>query len=649
MSASVLSVDVLMEGYLHKRSPRQLLSLHIQQRRYFLLTASLTTAHHQHFHLSYFRQHDHHIPLGHIPLSHVQQLRPSQDENGRFDVVMSGIGGGEGRVYVLRCESALEYSRWMEQLGRAMEQEGKRRALPPPSSAPPTLRGEHSRAERRESLSAVRDRRDERRKSQWNVNEALELMLAGSPVTLVTPSAATPSSPSAYPTLFTPSILLYKHDDTPLGSLYCIDAHSSAAPTLTAASRLSLHHLTDIFLGKQSRAYTATLPSTLAAAGRGATSAVQADCCFSACTKVGVSLHVVGHSRDVVSAWVYGINNIMMSKGQRKIRTKERASVTAGGGKRGSVTQSVMRVPVSPSFSSVCSTTSHSVSDRLHVHHADDYYTADTKRPSLSTPRTSAIAVAPNSTLPFAYATAATVDSNSTPRARRTDAALLGWLEALGSAFVPYHDCFVDNGVDLAFLATLGTADLDELAVTRLHGKRMLQAAKEWKATQGGGQRAEVESKVVLGSVSADASATNSLRASDVSAPSASSLLATLSAPSPSSASSPSRAPFFPPPPIHPQLARRESLSAQSTAAAVETKRLSLDGSAWSERLKGEGKRASVSDTGAGSELKAKTTAAGGASEGVKNYFGSVWSGIRSRESTPRGLERGNSTKRGFV
>ena len=625
MSTSVLKVDVLMEGYLHKRSPKQLLTLAIHQRRYFLLTSSLTTTHHQHFHLSYFRSHDHHIPLGHIPLSHVQSLRPSQEENGRFDVVMSGMAGGEGRVYVLRCENALEYSRWMEQLKRAMDEEGKRRPLPPPTSAPATFRGEY-----RESTVVAEERRDERRKSQWNVKDALDLMLAGTPVTLVTPSTATPNAPSAFPTIFTPSILLYKHDDTPLGSLYWFDAHTTSAPTLSTSSRLSLHNLTDIFLGKQSRAYTATLPSTAAAAS-GTAGAFRADCCFSACTKVGVSLHVCGHSREVVSAWVYGINSIMMSKGQRKIRTKDKGA--SGGGRHGSITR-FAGVPASPSFSSTRST-SQSVSDRLNVHPAEEFYIADTKRPSLSTPRTSGIG------LPFTYSTAANVDNAA--KNRRADVALRDWLEGLGSAFSGYYDSFVDNGVDLAFLATLNTADLDELGVTRLHGKRMLQSIRDWRAKQDDGE-ANDERKVVVGSMSAPTSASNSLRSSGV-PPTASALLAALSAPSPSSSLSPTRSPFFPPPPIHPQLARRESMPVQSTAL-VEMKRLSLEG-ALNERLKGELKAGSGVGLGAAGGLSGRRGSS--TNDGVKNYFGSVWSGLVSGGSTPKGLQQSASVKRSVV
>lgn len=496
-----------------------------------------------------------------------------------------------------------------------MDEEGKRRTPPPPTSAPPTFRGEY-----RESVAVAEERRDERRKSEWNVKEAVDLMLAGTPVTLVTPSAATPSAPSAFPTLFVPSILLYRHDDTPLGSLYWFDAHSSAPPALSASCRLSLHNLTDIFLGKQSRAYTATLPPVVGGAASSVAGGFKADCCFSACTKVGVSLHVCGHSREVVSAWVYGINSIMMSKGQRKIRTKDRG-VVSGGGRRGSVTQ-LVGVPASPSFSSSSTrSTSQSVSDRLNIHPADEYYIADTKRPSLSTPRVSTFG------LPYTYSTATAVDS--TPKSRRADAPLRDWLDGLGSAFSVYYDNFVDNGVDLAFLATLGTADLDELGVTRLHGKRMLQSIKEW----GRGEDRTDERKVVLGSMSVPVSATNSLRSAGI-APTASALLASLTAPSPSSSTSPGRAPFFPPPPIHPQLARRDSLPLQP-AAVSEMKRLSLDG-ALSERLKGEtkaGRREGVSS----------------ANEGVKNYFGSVWSGLVSGGSTPKGLQLSSNAKRSIV
>ena len=622
MSTSVLKVDVLMEGYLHKRSPKKMLALSIHQRRYFLLTSSLTTTHHQHFHLSYFRSHDHHIPLGHIPLSHVHSLRPSKDENGRFDVVMSGMAGSEGRVYVLRCENALEYSRWMEQLQRAMDEEGKRRPLAPPTSAPTTLRGEY----RENSVSSIDERRDERRKSQWNVKEALDLMLAGTPVTLVTPSTATASAPSAFPTVFTPSILLYKHDDTPLGSLYWFDAHTSSPPTLSTSSRLSLHNLTDIFLGKQSRAYTATLPS-----GVGSSAGVfKADCCFSACTKVGVSLHVCGHSREVVSAWVYGINSIMMSKGQRKIRTKDKAS--AGGDRRTSVTR-FAGVPASPSFSSSTRSTSQSVSDRLHIHPGDEFYVADTKRSSLSTPRLS------SSGLPFTYSTAATADTAA--KGRRVDAALRDWLDGLGSAFSVYYDSFVDNGVDLAFLATLNTADLDELGVTRLHGKRMLQSIKGWRAKQEEGTE---ERQVMLGSMSAPTSATNSLRSAGIT-PTASALLTALSASSPSSTTSHTRAPFFPPPPIHPQLARRDSLPLQRPIAIAEPKRLSLD-SAMSERQKGEMKAAG-GEAAAGASVGGKGVSS--ANEGVKNYFGSVWSGLVSGGNTPKGQLHSGGVKKSLV
>ena len=611
-----------MEGYLHKRSPKQLLSLAIHQRRYFLLTSSLTTSHHQHFHLSYFKSHDSHIPLGHIPLSHVQALRPSQEENGRFDVVMSGIAGGEGRVYVLRCESALEYSRWLDQLRRAMDEEGKRRPLPTPASAPASFRSEY-----RESMVTADERRGERRKGQWDAKDALDLMMAGTPVTLVSPSAATASAPSAFPTVFTPSILVYKHDDTPLGSLYWFDAHTASPPTLSASCRLSLHNLTDIFLGKQSRAYTATLALGVGAAGSAA-GAVKADCCFSACTKVGVSLHVCGHSREVVSAWVYGINSIMMSKGQRKIRTKDRIAIAGGG--RGSIRQ-FGGVPASPSFSSTRST-SQSVSDRLHIHPADELHIADTKRVSLSTPRLVA------SSQPFSYSSAAVVDSPT--KGRRGDGAMRDWLDGLGSAFSVYYDSFVDNGVDLAFLATLSTADLDELGVARLHGKKMLQSIRDWKAKQTDGATQHepaahtAERRVMFESMSAPTSANNSIR-SNAPPPTASALLAAMSAPSPSSSTV--RAPFFPPPPIHPQLARRESLPIQSqSSTSIDMKRLSLDG-ALSERQKGRVQPKYGEERVNAAVLSGK--AVNGANEGVKNYFGSVWSGLVSGGSTPKGLQ----------
>ena len=622
MSTSVVKVDVLMEGYLHKRSPKQLLTLAIHQRRYFLLTSSLTTTHHQHFHLSYFRSHDHHIPLGHIPISHVQALRPSQEENGRFDVVMSGMAGGEGRVYVLRCENALEYSRWMDQLQRAMDEEGKRRPLPPAVSAPTTFRGEY-----REAVAAIDERRGERRKSQWDVKDALDLMMMGTPVTLVTPSTATPSSPSAFPTIFTPSILLYKHDDTPLGSLYWFDAHTSSPPQLSASSRLSLHNLTDIFLGKQSRAYTALLPSGVAAAGTAG--GVKADCCFSACTKIGVSLHVCGNSREVVSAWVYGINSIMMSKGQRKIRTKDKAA--AASDRRASL-KGYGGVPGSPSFSSSSTrSTSHSVSDRLHIHPADDFHIADTKRSSLSTPR-----AAPG--VPFIYSTVAAVD-NAT-KSRRVDAAMRDWLDGLGNAFSVYYDGFVENGVDLTFLATLTTADLDELGVSRLHGKKMLQSIKERSVGQD--DSAAVESRpsgqksFVMESASAPTSAVNSIRSAPP--PSASALLAAMSTPTGSNP----RPPFFPPPPIHPQLARRESLpstpasSAAMAATVSELKRLSL--------VDCNERPTKAAGSGRGEGIDGGKSTPSSASEGVKNYFGSVWSGLVSGSSTPKGMQQQSSS-----
>ena len=545
MATSVLKVEVLMEGYLYKRSPRQLLSLSIAQRRYFLLTLSLTLTHHQHFHLSYFRSADDHIPLGNVPLSHVAHVTPSETENGRFDIGLTH----EARVYVLRCDNALEYSRWMEHLHRAMNQEGKRLTPPTPtpppapsSAYPPHHRASYPSASppphsyrSRDSLDGSDSklaRRDASALRQWEVKEAMDIMLAGTPVTLVTPP---PSSAPSSPTVFTPSILLYKCDDTPLGSLYYCPLDSSAPPAPSPHCRLSLHNLTDIFLGRQSRAYLASL---------GSTNAPAASCCFSACTRVGVSLHVTAESRQVTSAWVLGINSVMMSQGQRRIRTKDRSSAPRR-----------MVVPPSPS-SSLFSVSS---DGGLHIHSPEEVHEAR-RRPSTSSP------IRPSRT------------------AAKVDRAMEEWLNGLGAAFAGYYDAFVDNGVDLAFLSTLTVVDLDEVGVTRLHAKRIVGAIKEWKERGDVGETARDDDDDRPAAASATStprltghtdsnppsqpsSAHNSIRGS----PQVRDASALLSAMTPGSTQS---SPYFPPPPILPQTARRESLM------AADVKRASVDGKA---------------------------------------------------------------------
>ena len=73
----------------------------------------------------------------------------------------------------------------------------------------------------------------------------------------------------------------------------------------------------------------------------------------------------------------------------------------------------------------------------------------------------------------------------------------------------------------------------------------------------------------------------------------------------------------------------------------ADMKRLSLD-SALSERLKGD-----MRSGGAEGGLGGKGVS--GASEGVKNYFGSVWSGLVSGGNTPKGLQLSSNVKRSMV
>ena len=263
---------------------------------------------------------------------------------------------------------------------------------------------------------------------------------------LPSPSSSSSSPcPTSFPT-FTPCLLIYRPDDTPLGSLYPTPLPSPSSPSPHPPPRLSLHHLTDIFLGRQSLAYLSS-PSTLPPP--------PPSHCFSASTRIGLSLHVQCGSREVTSAWVLGINAIMMGQGGRRIRTKGggggggggtgvggvgvggEAEQVGGGGEGGRGGGGGMRVsvPVSPSSSLL----SLSSSSSPHIH----------PPPSPPPPP---------------------------PPPPKSDPSLEAWLSSLGSAFLPYYPTFLDNGVDLPFLATLSPFDLDELGVTRLHAKRMLQA-----------------------------------------------------------------------------------------------------------------------------------------------------------------------------
>ena len=91
-------------------------------------------------------------------------------------------------------------------------------------------------------------------------------------------------------------LVFYEKDQTPLGSLYFCEPGSREKDPNTA---LALHTLTDMYLGKQSRAFKSPIASHAAS-----------EKCFTALGSnrngVGCEFNLEGDSQDQVAAWLFG-------------------------------------------------------------------------------------------------------------------------------------------------------------------------------------------------------------------------------------------------------------------------------------------------------------------------------------------------------
>ena len=360
--SDAISVAVLIQGYLDKRSPKQRFGIEINQKRYFILSRYVFkdgTVKNTIFY--YKNQNTLHEPLGLIECSDVEQVNVdrSYQKSGKFAIQLSY------RTFYLKSIPSNNVQLWLDQLNRAIADDKFHRQL---------------------SIN-----------SNINNNDYKHITLASSVASLSSDNLTAPPLPPTLPynppsTVYSPDIddmlspalqpinttvleqvaarqnnqpnndivvdddgnntntttdttvddsiqmmvnggefkkydmiddhiqcsdiyLSYSaEDNTPLGSLYWVCA---ATPYLSTQRSFTLHKMSDMYLGKQSTVMLSDECST-----------IDPQLCMTAVSNK-YQLNLVAQSHQHLQAWLYGINNIMINKGKRQLKTNETRSRVA--------------------------------------------------------------------------------------------------------------------------------------------------------------------------------------------------------------------------------------------------------------------------------------------------------------------------------
>jgi hypothetical protein len=418
----VVSVKVTMEGYLEKKSPKKMIGISAWQRRYFVLTVSSTDRGTHYKVLSYFKTAEDEEPLGNIPLIDVKAVNISKEKTGRFDVVI------KGRTYMLRCDNATDLQNWVNALSSTQVKPAYAKPANLPSSPA-------------EAMKLMAEASPEAAKL-IDATDTLNMMKDGTAFIKYDYDSSTGDVDREIVLVF------YKEDDgSELGSLYWCEPGEKQDVSQRA---LALHQLSDLYLGKQSKAFKHELAKS-----------APADRCFTACSVAGIEFHLEGDTKEQVAAWLFGINSIMMTRGNRKVTSVKKnqpANAAAGSSQPAEVSKST----------SVSDAASASASTRVEE---------DEKEVQINTVNSLDDEAKPS----------------STPEDNGKFQEVKEWLTQLGPAFEAYFSAFRDNGIDMNFLVNLNDDDLEDLGVSvRLHRKKLLMAVDDIRIAKGMPARDEI-------------------------------------------------------------------------------------------------------------------------------------------------------------
>jgi hypothetical protein len=262
--------------------PRSVLNYYAWQKRYFVLTLSTTDRGSNYKVLSYFKSAEDEEPLGNIPLVDIKSVNVSKDQNGRFDIII------KGRIYQLKVDSSADLQRWVSALSHTVAKPAYSKPANLPSSPAETMKLMSNTSPDNAKL--------------FDTQDTLQMMNVGARFIKYDYDMENEDCHRSIVLVY-----LRQDDSTELGSLYWVD--QAEKPDNNTRQRLALHELSDLYLGKQSKAFKH--PVAMAAS---------ADRCFTAKAN-NIDLNLEGDSKEQVAAWLFGINAIMMTRGNRRVLT----------------------------------------------------------------------------------------------------------------------------------------------------------------------------------------------------------------------------------------------------------------------------------------------------------------------------------------
>ena len=235
-------------------------------------------------------------PLGEIILNDIMSVTQlkEKDKLDRFDVQVPS------RIFALKCDNPTELKKWVAALQQMSHMNDYQKPSILPDSPAETMKMLASGGAGSGSGGAASTPK------ALDATAAIELISKGSAFLKYDYDPATDQTQRDIVTVF------YQKDATALGSLYYCEPGEKVA---SVSAALSLHTLTDMYLGKQSKAFRSTIARN--AAG---------DKCF---TAVGAShgkvteFNLEGDSKEQVSAWLFAINAILTKTGGRKVMSAE--------------------------------------------------------------------------------------------------------------------------------------------------------------------------------------------------------------------------------------------------------------------------------------------------------------------------------------
>lgn len=286
-----------MVGYLEKKSPKKVLGRSAWQRRYFELVLLSSSERGNEILLYYFKSDsdaDHKEPLGEIILNEILAVQDlSKEKSGRFDIQVPS------RTYALKCDNPAELNKWCKALQSLSQMNDYQKPSHLPDSPAETMK--------LMSQNSLNNPTKTNQTTYKDATETIEMMTKGSAFIKYDYEKVSEKTTREIVLVF------YQPDTTPLGSLYFCEPGEKVIEAQTA---LALHTLTDMYLGKQSKALKSNIASHAAS-----------DRCFTACganvNGIPLVFNLEGDSKEQVAAWLFGINAILTHKGGRKVMTAE--------------------------------------------------------------------------------------------------------------------------------------------------------------------------------------------------------------------------------------------------------------------------------------------------------------------------------------